>query len=215
MISTPDLIESLAADAAPVRRLRPLARAGAWLLLAALVVGALALRETRPDLAQRLADPEFVLCLVASLVTGVLAAIAAFVVSVPGRSRAWLLLPLPALLAWMSTVGYGCLERWVSLAPGASPLAGESGCFAMVVLAGLPLSLVLLIMLRHAVRLAPAPVCVLGGLAVAGITAGALSLIHAHDASAIVLMWSAGLALLLAALGGAFGRRMLAWVAPA
>jgi hypothetical protein len=214
MISTPDLIESLAAGAAPVRRLRPLLRAGAWILFATLVVAAIALHGMRPDLQLRLADPQFVLCLVASLATGVLAAIAAFLASVPGRSRAWLLLPLPAFAAWMSTVGYGCLANWVSLASGTSPLAGESSCLAMVALAGLPLSLVLLIMLRHTARLAPGPVGVLGGLAVAGITAGALSLFHAHDASLIVLMWNAGLALLLAALGGAFGRRMLAWVAP-
>jgi hypothetical protein len=214
MITTPDLIESLAAGAAPVRRLRPVLRAGVWLLFAMLVTALMMMRETRPDLAQRLADPGFVLCLGASLATGVLAAIAAFLASVPGRSRAWLLLPLPALLAWMSTVGYGCLANWVSLAPGTSPLAAESGCFAMLVLAGLPLSLVLLLMLRHAARLAPAPVGMLAGLAVAGVTASALSLFHAHDASAIALMWSLGLALPLSALGGAFGRRMLAWVAP-
>ena len=214
MISTPDLIESLAAGAAPVRRLRPLLRAGAWLLFAALVTALMALRETRPDLAQRLVDPEFILGLAASLATGVLAAVAAFLASVPGRSRAWLLLPLPALAAWISTIGYGCLGNWVSLAPGASPLAAESGCFAMLVLAGLPLSLVLLIMLRHAARTAPGPVGILAGLAVAGVTASALSIFHAHDASAIVLMWNLGIALLLAALGGAFGRRMLAWLAP-
>ena len=215
MITTPDLIDSLAANATPVRRLRPVLRASAWLLFAALVGAAMMLRGARPDLAQCLSEPAFVLCLGASLATGVLAAIAAFLASVPGRSRAWLLLPLPALLVWMSTVGYGCLVNWVDLAPGASVLSVESSCFAMLVLAGLPLSLVLLILLRHAARLAPAPVGVLGGLAVAGVTASALSLFHAHDASAIVLMWNLGLALLLAALGGALGRRMLAWVAPA
>jgi hypothetical protein len=215
MITTPDLIESLVAKAAPVRRLAPLARAAGWLAFAALILGLMAIgRQLRPDLAVRLAQPEFACGLVASLATGVLAAFAAFLVSVPGRSRAWLLLPLPALLAWISTIGYGCLTSWVSLAPGSSPLGEESGCFALLVLTGVPLSLVLLILLRHAARLAPTAVGILGGLAVAGLTATALSLFHAHDASVLILAWNLGTALLFAALGGLFGRRMLTWVAP-
>jgi hypothetical protein len=215
VITTPDLIESLVAKAAPVRRLAPLARAAAWLAFAALILALMAIgRQLRPDLALRLAQPEFACGIAGSLATGVLAAIAAFLVSVPGRSRAWLLLPLPALLVWMATIGYGCLASWVSLAPGGSPLAGESGCFALLFLAGAPLSLALLIMLRHAARLAPTAVGILGGLAVAGLTATALSLFHAHDASVLILFWNVGTALLLVSLGGLLGRRMLAWVAP-
>ena len=215
MITTPDLIESLVAKAAPVRRLAPLARAAGWLAFAALILGLMAIgRQLRPDLALRLAQPEFAYGLAGSLATGVLAALAAFMVSVPGRSRAWLFLPLPALLLWMATIGYGCLAGWVSLAPAGSPLREESGCFALLLLAGVPLSLAMLIMLRHAARIAPTSVGILGGLAVAGLTATALSLFHAHDASALILFWNVGTALLLVALGGLFGRRMLAWVAP-
>jgi hypothetical protein len=215
VITTPDLIESLVAKAAPVRRLAPLARAAGWLAFAALILGLMAIgRQLRPDLAVRLAQPEFACGIAGSLATGALAAIAAFLMSVPGRSRAWLLLPLPALLVWMATIGYGCLANWVSLAPGGSPLGEESGCFALLFLAGAPLSLALLIMLRHAARLAPTAVGILGGLAVAGLTATALSLFHAHDASVLILSWNLGTALLLVAMGGLFGRRMLAWVAP-
>src|SRR5256885_12713860 len=50
----------------------------------------------RSDLALRLRQPEFVIGIAASLATGVLAAIASFLLSIPDRSRAWLLLPLPA-----------------------------------------------------------------------------------------------------------------------
>ena len=55
MITTPDLIESLVANAAPVRRLRPpVARAVGWLLFAALMLALLAIsHEVRPDLALR------------------------------------------------------------------------------------------------------------------------------------------------------------------
>jgi hypothetical protein len=216
VITTPDLIESLVAGLSPVRRLAPLARAAAWLAFAALMLALLAVsRALRPDLALRLLQPEFVGGVAGALTTGVLAAIAAFAVSVPGRSRAWLLLPLPALFVWMATIGYGCLTGWVSVAPGGSFFRDEAGCFALLVITGAPLALAMLVMLRHAARLAAAPVAILGGLAVAGLTAAALSFFHPHEASAIVLVWNLGVALLLVTLGGAFGRRMLSWVAPA
>ncbi len=214
MITTPDLIESLVANAAPVRRLRPpVARAVGWLLFAALMLALLAIsHEVRPDLALRLRQPEFVIGIAASLATGVLAAIASFTASIPDRSRRWLLLPLPALVLWVSTIGYGCLVDWVSLSPSL-PLGDEAGCFALLVLTGVPLSLAMLIMLRHAALLAPTRVAISGGLAVAAVTATALSIFHEHDASAIILIWNFGTAVLLVALGGAFGRRMFSWVA--
>ena len=214
MITTPDLIESLVANAAPVRRLRPpVARAVGWLLFAALMLALLAIsHEVRPDLALRLRQPEFVIGIAASLATGVLAAIASFIASIPDRSRRWLLLPLPALVLWVSTIGYGCLVNWVSLSPSL-PLGNEAGCFALLVLTGVPLSLAMLIMLRHAALLAPTRVAISGSLAVAAVTATALSIFHEHDASAIILIWNFGTAVLLVALGGAFGRRMFSWVA--
>src|SRR5439155_621408 len=89
MITTPDLIEALAANVAPVRRLRPpLARAAFWLSVAAAILVLLAVSHgARPDLPQRLQEPIFVAGMTASLLTGVLAAIAAFLVSLPDRSR--------------------------------------------------------------------------------------------------------------------------------
>ncbi len=216
MIATPDLIESLVANAAPVRRLRPpVARAVGWLLFAALMLALLAVsHEVRPDLALRLRQPEFVIGIAASLATGVLAAIASFLLSIPDRSRAWLLLPLPALFVWVSTIGYGCLINWVSLQPGSLAFGNEAGCLALLVLTGVPLSLAMLIMLRHAALLAPTAVAISGGLAVAAVTATALSIFHNHDASAIILIWNFGTAVLLVALGGLTGRRIFSWVAP-
>src|SRR5713101_5381432 len=119
MITTPDLIEALAANATPVRRLRPpLARAMLWLSFAAVILVLLAVSHgARPDLAQRLQQPMFVVSIVASLFTGVLAAIAAFLVSLPDRSRGWLLLPMPALVLWLSNVGYQCLVQWIDIGP--------------------------------------------------------------------------------------------------
>lgn len=216
MITTPDLIESLVASAAPVRRLRPpLARAVGWLLFAALILALLAVSHgVRPDLELRLQQQVFIIGIAASLATGVLAAVASFIVSVPDRSRRWLLLPVPALLVWLTTVGYGCLTAWVSIGPDGISLGETARCFATLVLVGAPLSLALLVMLRFAALLAPTPVAIAGSLAVAAMTSTALSLFHPLDATAMILIWNLGTAALLMALGGLFGRKIFSCVAP-
>ena len=217
MVTTPELIDILCADAKPVRRLRPpLVRAALWLLFAGLVLVVLAaLLGTRPDLAERLRQPTFVGALAGALLTGVLAAVAAFYLSLPDRSRSWLLLPLPALLLWIATIGYGCLTDWVSIAPDGVRLGTTLECFATRALASLPQTMALLVMLRHAARLYPTTVAMMGGLASAGIAATALSLFHELDASVMVLLWNLGVAALIIALGGIFGRSLFASNMPA
>ena len=215
MITTPDLIESLVAVAKPVRRLRPpAARAALWLLFAIAIVSLLAVSHgLRADLSVRLAEPLFVSGLAASLVTGVLAAVAAFIVSLPDRSRLWLLLPAPALALWVSTISYECLTEWVSIRTDGVNLGEAADCFATLVLTSVPLWLALLLMLRYAALLFSAAVAAAGSLAVGALAATALSLFHSMDASAMVLMWNLGAAALLVGLGSAFGGRMFSWVA--
>lgn len=215
-MKTSDLIATLAGNLKPVRRLRPpVIRAAGWLMLAALVLALLTISQgIRPDLAQRLQDPAFAVSIAASLLTGVLAAIAAFQLSLPDRSRRWLLLPLPALVVWLSNIGYQCLAQWVSIGPQGLTLGEAARCFATLVLSGLPLSLALLVMLRYAAPLRPSSVAVTASLAVAGITATALSMFHVLDATALILMWNLGTALLFVGLGSLFGRRIFEWVAP-
>ncbi|WP_315767373.1 MULTISPECIES: DUF1109 domain-containing protein [unclassified Bradyrhizobium] len=216
MIKTTDLIDSLATDMRPVKRLRPpLPRACGWLLGAAAVVALLAVNQgIRPDLAQRLHDTPFVMSLAGSILTGVLAVIAAFLVSLPDRSRLWMLLPLPALVLWLSNIGYQCLTDWVSIGPdGMSP--GEAArCFTTLLVTSLPLSLALLVMLRYAARLRPTMVALMGSLAVSAITSTALALFHTIDATVMILMWNLGTAALLMGAAALFGRRMFLWVAP-
>lgn len=216
MIKTPDLISSLAKDLRPVRRLRPpLVRASCWLALAATILALLAAAQgLRPDLAERLRDPAFAAGLAGSLLSGVLAACAAFVVSLPDRSRLWLLLPLPALAVWLANTGYQCLSQWISVGPEGISLGEAARCLATLVLASVPLSLVMLVMLRHAAPFRPRAVAVAGSLSVAGITASALSLFHAIDATAMILMWNLGTAVIFVALGSVFSRKMFRWVAP-
>lgn len=221
MITTPDLIETLAANMNPVRRLRPpLTRAACWLLLAALVVALLAVSQgIRPDLTQRLRDPAFAGAMTGAVLTGVLAAIAAFLVSLPDRSRLWLMLPAPAVAVWLSNVGYQCFSQWIAMGPDGASLEGASlgeatRCLATLVLTSLPLSLAMLVMLRYAAPLRPTSVTLMGSLSVSAITATALSLFHAADATMMIIMFNVGTALVFVGLGGLFGRRMLQWIAP-
>lgn len=215
MITTPDLIESLVAGAKPVRRLRPpAARAALWLLFAAAIVSLLAVSHgLRPDLGARLGQPLFATGLAASLLTGVLAAVAAFIVSLPDRSRLWLLLPAPALALWVSTISYECLTEWVSIRPDGVALGEAADCFATLVLTSVPLWLAMLLMLRHVALLRSAAAAVAASLAVAAIASTALALFHDLDASVMILMWNLGTAALLVGLGSAFWERMLFWVA--
>jgi len=216
VIMTPDLIESLVAGAKPVRRLRPpAARAALWLLFALAIVSLLAVSHgLRPDLGARLGQPLFVTGLAASLLTGVLAAVAAFIVSLPDRSRLWLLLPAPALALWVSTIGYGCLTDWVEIGADGLRLGEAVDCFATLVLISAPLSLAILVMLRYTALLEPARAAAMGALAVSAIAAMALSLFHSLDATVMVLMWNLGIAALFVGLANLFGNKIFSLVAP-
>jgi hypothetical protein len=215
MTRTSDLIDVLVADATPVRRLRPpAARAACWLLLAATVMLFVGIAHgVRADLAVKLHQLPFVISVAAATATGILAAMGAFVASVPGMSRRWLLLPAPASLVWVATMGYGCLTNWVTIGPEGMSIGETARCFATLVLVGMPLSLVMLILLRHVARLSPGPVTLVGSLAVAAMTAVALSILHPLDATAMILLWNLGVAALYLSLSGRYGHRLLGWVA--
>lgn len=215
MIKTPELIDTLVQDAAPVRRLRPpLLRAAAWLLFAGLVIGLIAVAHgVRPDLAERLQQPVFVVGMCGALATGILGAIASFRISLPDASRKWMLLPLPTLALWIATISYGCLTDWVSMTPDGMRLGETVRCFATLFMTSAPLSIAMLIMLRYAAMLRAVEVSMIGGLAVAAITAFALSLFHDLDASIMVLVWNLGIAALIAVLASLFGRSMFNWIA--
>jgi hypothetical protein len=215
MTTTDELIDTLVERAAPVRRLRPpLVRAALWLVLASILLAIIAAGQgIRADLMQCLHQPAFVVTLGAALATGILSTVTAFVISVPGRSRWWLALPLPPLAVWMSTIGYGCFANWVSLGPDGFHFTAELRCVALLLMTSVPLAVALAAMLRHVAMLRPGAVALAGGLAVAAITAAALPLFHDHDATALVLLWNIGTAVLITGLAGLFGGRLFGWMA--
>lgn len=216
MRKTADLIEALADSANPVRRLRPpFVRAALWLALSAGVLGLLCVAHggVRPDISTQAQHPVFVVSMMGALATAILAALASFKLSLPDSSRWWLLLPTPALAVWVSTIGYGCLTDWVTMSPGGVRMGEAVRCFATLLLTSVPLSIAMLIMLRHAALLRPTSVSTAGGLAIAAITSFALSLIHDLDATIMILIWNLGVAALIATMATAFGRPALTWVA--
>jgi hypothetical protein len=209
--TTPDLIDTLVEQAGPVRRLRPpLVRAGCWTALAAFVLVLIVIGHgLRSDLAARLNEPEFLIGMAAALATGLSAALASFEISLPDRSRWWMLLPAPALAVWISTLGYGCLTDWVSVGPDGPQMGEAVRCFATLLLTSVPLSVAMLIMLRYAARLRPTEASLMGGLAVAAMTAFALSLVHNLGTSVTILAWNLGVAAIIAGLASMFGRPMI------
>jgi hypothetical protein len=212
MTGTEELIESLVASASPVRRLpSPWVQAGCWFGFGLALIGALLLLlGPRPDIVARLARPGFRLAVAASLATGALAALAAMMAGRPDRARWWLAAPLPAAVLWLSTIGYGCLTRWVTM-PLNGPSRGEVlDCFMTLLAASVPLSVVMYWMLRAAARVRPRGPILSGGLAVAALTATALSLLHPFDASLMIVLWNFGAAVLVIGANALAARVLLA-----
>lgn len=194
MTSTDALIDGLAASARPVRRLRaPLLRAAAYLALTAGVVAALiAWQGVRADLLAQLTQPGFFLSLGGAIATGILAAWSAATLSVPGRSPLWLLLPLPSLAIWLASVGRGCMVNWITLGNEQVQRAEVIDCALSLALAALPLTAAMLALLNRAAPIRLGAATLAGGLAAAGLTSAAMTLLHQHDASVMVLIWNVG-----------------------
>ena len=186
---TEQLIERLAAEARPVRRLRqPLHRAGLWLLAVAILIGgAIAAFADWHVFAERAQDPRLVLEMAGTLAAGIAAIVAAFELSLPDRPRRWLLLPLPALALWLASSGYGCYRLWLTAGPSGWELGESAHCFRFILGASLPLGLSLLIALRRATPLAPLPVGAAGGLGVGALAAFALQFFHPFDVTVMDL----------------------------
>jgi hypothetical protein len=211
MASTEELIATLAGRLRPVRRLRPpLWRALGWILFATAVIAILVLiRGPRADMANALGDPAYWVQLAGAWLTGAAATLAAFNVSLPDRSRLWLLLPAPVLLLWLTGFAYGCLGDWIAIPAGAPVMAESLHCLETIVMASLPLSLMLWLMLRRQRPVQSSSAPWIGGLAIAGFADTAHLLIHVVQASLLVLLVNLIPVALIVLLSGVAGRRRL------
>jgi len=206
-----ELIGRLAADLRPVRPARnPMAATALWLAVAAaVIVVAVLVSGLRADLAARLAAGFDLPQILAATATGILAAFAAFQLALPERNRRWALLPVPAAIAWLATMGWGCLEDLARLGPEALRVGVSLPCLAFIVGLGVPLTVAMLWLARHAAWLRAGPVAALGGLSAAALASAGLSLIHYLDAALMVLVWHGLSVLVVAGLASMLGPRMM------
>ncbi len=211
-MQTDELIESLAAQLQPVRRLRaPLQRALLWLARVGAVSVVLIVREAHLGIfMQRMATPRVMVDCIATALTAITAIIAAFELSVPGHSPLWSALPLPPFLLWLGASGMGCLANGLSL-HGPGGFAGESYVrFAFIAAASVPLAAGLFWMLRRARPIAPLPVAAMGTLGVAATAAFILQFFHPFDVTVIDLSLHLAAVALVILVGTAWRRKLLA-----
>jgi hypothetical protein len=209
---TDELVARLAASATPVRRLAPpMARALVWLAVVAALSGAAILKLSDLQVfAHRASDPRLALELAATLATGVAGIIAAFHLSLPDRSRAWTLLPLPFAALWMALSGLGCWRYWAEQTAQGWRVGESSQCFVFLLGAGVPLAGLLLLALRRARPLEPRRVALVAALGVAGLAAFVLQFFHPFDITLMDLGWHLAALVILIGAFALSGRRTLA-----
>jgi hypothetical protein len=214
-MSSPDaLIEILARDLRPVRRMAPpFLRALGWLAVVFALAVVLAYFADLGAMVRRLAAaPDMWLAFTGSTLTAILATFAAFQTSLPDRKQTWALLPLPGLLLWVGASGLGCLRVWFAPETHAADLVETPDCFAFICGVSGPLSVLMLLMLRRGYPVQPNLTTAAAGLAAGAAAATLLNFFHPFDAAAadlVVHAFAVGLVVLVnRALSGRTFREM-------
>jgi hypothetical protein len=212
-MDTGRLIRHLTEGSQPAPPLpRPWVRTAGWLALSALYVALVVLAMSpRSDLVEKMTEARFVVEQVATLGTGVAAAIAAFASTIPGHSRTTLLLPVMPLAVWLGSLGQGCIHSWIRYGADGLSLRSDWVCFPTIALIGAVPAIAMALMLRRGAPLTPHLTAALGGLAAAGLGNFGLRFFHPEDASLMVLVWQFGTVFVLSALAGWSGRYLLSW----
>lgn len=205
-----DLIVALGRDVPPVRRLPPPhRRLLGWLavVIPVLVVIALA-AGPRPDLADALAQPRFILTIAAALATGLTAAWAALTSSVPGLGGWRLALPALPAAVWLAVIGEGCWREWLVFGPASLLPALRVQCLPEIAMVGIVPMAAMVLVLRRAAALRPAVTGTLAALAAAATASAALEFFHHSEAAMVALVWHVGGVALLSGMAGLAGRRL-------
>ena len=122
------LVEELARSLAPVRPLPgPGWRAVVWFsAVLALAILLLPLSDAA-SLQLRLGVPDLRYAALGAMLTSMAAVFAAFQSSVPGRSRAWALLPIPPLVVWLGVSGLSGRPGPVRVGAASASAPGSRG----------------------------------------------------------------------------------------
>ncbi len=212
--STEELIAALASEAQPVKPLAPpLKRALATLaMLAALAAAAILLLSDWSLLLVRYAGREHFMLLeiAATLATGALAVTGAFFISIPGRSKRWLLAPIIPFVAWLTLSGLGCYHDLIVNGRSGWQLGPSLECLLFIIAASLVLSLPLVWRVSRARPVDPVPVALLTGVGAAAFSAFLLQFFHPFTVTFMDLaVHLAGILMVVAAMA-LLNRRALA-----
>ncbi len=205
------LIDRLGSALVPVQRLAPpWRRTLGWLLLVVAIALGLLMHYGPGGMVQRWAvAPALAWAGLGAAMTAVCAAWAAFALGVPGRRVTWAWLPLPAALLWLGASGLGCLRAWFISEPPFGALQQSADCLLFIIGLSIPLSVLLIVLLRRACPLRPVLTAVLVGLASAAASAALLEIGHATDSAATDLLTHALAVGVVVAINAAMGGRLL------
>ncbi|MGH8233317.1 MAG: NrsF family protein [Rhodanobacteraceae bacterium] len=213
--STDSLIASLGTELQPVRRLLPpWLRTLGWLaVVAAIAVLLFVIYGATPMLQRWSGAPDLGWAALGAVLTMIGAAWAAFTLAVPGRSQAWAWLPLPGALLWIGASGLGCFrvdfQHLIEQGTQIATLQDSSThCLVFIIGLSIPLSGLLIWLLRRACPLRPVLTAVLLGLASAAASAALLQIFHPYDASVSDLLTHALAVGVVIALNAAMGGRL-------
>lgn len=210
------LIDRLGTDLVPVRRLLPpWLRTAGWLLAVAAIAAVLLMHYGADPMLRRWAGtPDLGWAGMGAVITAITAAWAAFALGVPGRRAAWAWLPLPGALLWIGASGFGCLrlhlQNLVASGTQVPTMHQSADCLVFIISFSIPLSALLIVLLRRACPLRPVLNAVLIGLASAAASASLLEICHAYDAAATDLLTHALAVAVVVAVNAAMGGRLLA-----
>ena len=205
------LIGRLSTELVPVRRLPPPSlRTMGWLLVVVAIAAVLLMHYRVTGMEQRFAGtPDLAWAGIGAVLTAISAAWAAFALSVPGRRAAWAWLPLPGALLWIGASGLGCLRQVVAPGTEVSTMHQSGDCLVFIIAFSIPLSALMVVLLRRAYPLRPVLTAMLVGLASAAASASLLEICHAYDAAATDLLTHAAAVGLVVAVNAAMGGRLL------
>jgi hypothetical protein len=205
------LIHTQGAGLVPVRRLPPpWLRTLGWLAVVAVLAVALLWRYGTGIAMERWqASPDMGWATAGAVLTAICAAWAAFASGMPGWRAGWAWLPVPPALLWIGASGLGCLRSWVAPAVPLARAHPAPDCLYFILAFSIPLSALLIWLLRRACPLRPVLTAVLIGLASAAASASLLEICHAYGAVATDLLTHAAAVAVVVAANAAMGGRLL------
>jgi hypothetical protein len=189
-MTTDTLIERLARELQPVQPLpRPAARTAIWISGAVIYLALIAVPLTSgADVAANTAGGmRFFIPQLLAIVTGIVAAVAAFASVVPGYSRRACIAAAGAAAAWAASLAIAARGQWSQ--PLDPTLPSEWVCVALIIGSGVPLMVVIARMLRRGAPFHPPLTAALAALAVTSLANVGACITHPHTNNAVTFAW--------------------------